>query len=353
MITYLFQCLRVICEPRAIFIRAAEQGGPTLLFGLQAFELLLAHPRLLIDAVMRAPAAPSVALMTLVQALVGQVSGPLLFILLVATAYNALARLYGRGADLWAVIGAMSCAWVPHSLCVAGLTTLHRMGVTSSAPDSAGLMLLPSIYGAIALYTLWHHGSIPSHSQALRAPLPAARAGAWAAGLLCGLAAITTSWHVFAQWPQMRPKLAGDILPHFELDAINAEPLDSRQLAGHVTLIDFWATWCGPCMKALPELERLHQNYHAQGLRVVAVNIETNNRAGIQSLIATQHLSLPIYQDTAQLAENMHVQLYPTSFLVDAHGRITDVYSGPAPAQKLEQRIEMLLQSAQSNAARR
>lgn len=339
-----YKVLRLICEPETVFLTAARTGGPSVLFGLIAFELVLTQPQMMLGACLRATGAPWVSIMTLVQALLGQVSGPLLLLLVVATAYNMLARICGRGADLWAVVGALSYAWVPHTLALTALAAVHRATIAQvDGAWASATMVLPVAYGAYALRTLWRKGSVTTHPPQMPRASGRARHAMLLVGAVLVLGVASTTWHVATHWQNMRPKLAGDTVGAFDLSGINTADITEQALIGHVSLIDFWATWCGPCMQTMPELERLHRAYGPRGLRIMAVNIEDNNQAGVQSVIDLGHLSLPVYRDDALLASHLHVHVYPTSFLVDQQGRIMHVYSGPADPKDLEARIVMAL----------
>ena len=59
-----------------------------------------------------------------------------------------------------------------------------------------------------------------------------------------------------------------------ELRGIDGEALDTRQLEGRIVLIDFWATWCAPCLAELPELQRLHEQHRSVGFEILGVNYD-------------------------------------------------------------------------------
>lgn len=68
----------------------------------------------------------------------------------------------------------------------------------------------------------------------------------------------------------------GDLPPNIVSKDINGENFDLRKMKNKVVLIDFWATWCGPCRKALPEMKELHEKYASKGLEIVGISADRN-----------------------------------------------------------------------------
>ena len=123
--------------------------------------------------------------------------------------------------------------------------------------------------------------------------------------------------------------------------AVNAEPAPDFTLAsnkdqniklseqlGNVVMINFWATWCGPCRKEMPELEKLYQRYQDAGFMMLGVNVETD-RAAAEQFIAKNPVSFPILFDLESTASKAYdVKAMPTTVLVDRDGNIREVYKG-------------------------
>jgi len=78
------------------------------------------------------------------------------------------------------------------------------------------------------------------------------------------------------------PLAAGTAAPAFATRTVGGRPLTLKSLRGHVVLLDFWATWCGPCRMATPTLQSLHGKFAGRGLRVVGMSLDdASTRAGI------------------------------------------------------------------------
>ncbi len=101
---------------------------------------------------------------------------------------------------------------------------------------------------------------------------------------------------------------------------------------GRVVLLNFWATWCAPCVREMPSLDRLQAALGARGLSVVAVSLDRAGKEVIEPFRARLGLKhLGLYHDPkAALFRAFGVSGLPTSFLIDRRGRIVGGYPGPA-----------------------
>lgn len=121
--------------------------------------------------------------------------------------------------------------------------------------------------------------------------------------------------------------------------ALTATLLDGRAIgwkdyAGKPVLLDFWATWCAPCRKSMPELQALHEKWSARGLVVLGLSIdESKDAAKVKKFVASRKLGYPIAMDAARgpTWERFRVQSVPATFLVDAEGRVVARWLGAAP----------------------
>jgi cytochrome c biogenesis protein CcmG/thiol:disulfide interchange protein DsbE len=116
--------------------------------------------------------------------------------------------------------------------------------------------------------------------------------------------------------------------------------LDS--LRGQVVLVDFWASWCGPCHRSFPWLASMHRKYGDHGLRIVAVNLDKDASAAAAFLAGTEAPFTVAYDPAGKVAEAFHVRGMPTSVLVGRDGRVIDSHIGfdPAKAEKFESLIQ-------------
>ncbi len=118
------------------------------------------------------------------------------------------------------------------------------------------------------------------------------------------------------------------------------------QQHGKVVLVDFWASWCGPCRQALPHYEALRQFYGTKGFEVIAVGVDQNPLDGA-ALLQTMHLSFPQVQDAqGKIAQAYALPAMPTAYLIDRRGIVRQVRSGfnKNDIEPLRQALEQLLE---------
>jgi cytochrome c biogenesis protein CcmG, thiol:disulfide interchange protein DsbE len=123
-----------------------------------------------------------------------------------------------------------------------------------------------------------------------------------------------------------------------------AAPLSVSNL-GHVVYLDFWASWCVPCRQSFPWMEILQDTYRAQGLEIIAVNLD-RDRADANKFLRRFHPPFEVrFDPSGELAEFYKVQGMPSSVLIDRHGvtRFTHVGFRPIDAPRYEAQVRELL----------
>ena len=145
------------------------------------------------------------------------------------------------------------------------------------------------------------------------------------------------------------PLAAGTRAPEFATQTIAGKPLSLKSLRGKVVLLDYWATWCGPCQMATPTLQSLHKQFGKQGLRVVGLSVDDQRSVGsvkpfVKHFGMTYLVSAsPSANGRAQYAYNVHG--IPSQFLIDKKGIVRWSQSGYSEneAQELPPLIKKLL----------
>jgi cytochrome c biogenesis protein CcmG/thiol:disulfide interchange protein DsbE len=100
------------------------------------------------------------------------------------------------------------------------------------------------------------------------------------------------------------------------------------EVAGKIVVIDFWASWCGPCKKALPTFIQLHQTYSPKGVVFLAISLD-ENKADMDGYLKKHPLPFASLRDTkGKFAESLGIEGIPTSMLLKADGTIHAVHEG-------------------------
>jgi len=124
--------------------------------------------------------------------------------------------------------------------------------------------------------------------------------------------------------------------PDFTLEAANAPAVAFHDLRGHAVLLNFWASWCGPCRSEMPDLQAIHETYRHQGLFVLGVNQEESASA-VSDLARQMGLSFPLLIDAdGAVGRAYKVTALPTSIFVDADGVIQKIHVGMMTKASIE-----------------
>jgi peroxiredoxin len=131
----------------------------------------------------------------------------------------------------------------------------------------------------------------------------------------------------------------------FKLPAVSGEEVTLQSFRGKVLLINFWATWCGPCREELPELVRVQEKFRKRGLAVVAVSVD-NDVENVRAFLRKYDIKLQALWDRRKkVADAYAVEKMPSSYIVDRNGIIRFVHYGYSPEElkRIEIEIDELL----------
>ncbi len=124
--------------------------------------------------------------------------------------------------------------------------------------------------------------------------------------------------------------------PDFTLQALNDSSYTLSKMDGKVVLINFWATWCGPCRMEIPEFNEMHKSYHEKGLEILGISV-SDNKKQLKNFAKSFAVDYPLlYGGTREMNKIMRdyggVNAVPSSFLVGKNGSI--VWSCPGAILK-------------------
>lgn len=137
----------------------------------------------------------------------------------------------------------------------------------------------------------------------------------------------------------------GDQAPESRFVLLDGQTLNTADLKGKVTLVNFWATTCVTCVKEMPSIVATYNKYHGQGLETVAVAMAYDPPQWVANFAQTRQLPFKVALDnTGEVAKAWgDVKLTPTTYVVDKQGRIVKRYVGEPDFAALHQLLEQLL----------
>ena len=136
---------------------------------------------------------------------------------------------------------------------------------------------------------------------------------------------------VFAATSLASSDLEGQVAPDFALKSSTGENLRLSEYRGDVVMINFWATWCGPCRQEMPLLDELYTRYERVGFSLLGVNIDDDSRRAMQ-MIEELGVSFPVLFDARkEVSELYEVEAMPVTVLVDREGNVRYVHHGYKP----------------------
>lgn len=137
----------------------------------------------------------------------------------------------------------------------------------------------------------------------------------------------------------------GEAAPSLALPDAQGATVALDALRGRVVVVDFWASWCGPCKRSFPWMSEMQRRYADQGLTIVAVNVDKRREDAAKFLALTPGAFTIVYDPTGASPTVWNVKGMPTSYLVDRGGRIVAIDAGFREESKdtLEARIKAAL----------
>jgi peroxiredoxin len=156
----------------------------------------------------------------------------------------------------------------------------------------------------------------------------------------CAMAAIVATTTALAAGGD-----AGGPAPAFSLTTLDGQAGALSQYKGQVVMVNFWATWCGPCQQEMPLLDQMYKKYKPAGFTLIGVNVDKEAPA-VKELLARKPVSFPVLLDPAnQVSKAYHVDEMPSSVIIDRKGEIRYIHRGykPGDENEYQDRIRQLI----------
>ncbi len=132
--------------------------------------------------------------------------------------------------------------------------------------------------------------------------------------------------------------------PAWAMPDLDGGTLTNADLAGKVVIVDFWATWCGPCKAAIPHLIELYDEYKDQGVEIVGVSLDRQGARIVEPFVNQAKINYPIVIGNAQVVQDFGgFRGIPTAFVISQDGKIVRKHVGFRPKEAYEKDIRALL----------
>jgi len=170
-------------------------------------------------------------------------------------------------------------------------------------------------------------------------------ARAW---LIVGLVVLVVSslwWTTRSYTPS---NLEGKKAPEFSLSDSSNQTKSLRDYQGKVVLLNFWATWCGPCVSEMESLEKLYQRFQGKEFTVLAVSLDEEGWKAIEEFLKKNPVTFPILLDQEMKTADLYgTYKVPETYLIDAQGNVVEKIFGPQDwaEEKWFKKIEGIISS--------
>jgi peroxiredoxin len=137
----------------------------------------------------------------------------------------------------------------------------------------------------------------------------------------------------------------GAIAPNFSLTTVDGEPVSLHDLRGKSVMVNYWVTWCIPCIEEMPVLEKLHREFQDQDFVMLSVNgIAQDDLSTVMNTLGEFEVTFPVVLDEGDAVYNeFQVRFMPTSFFIDPQGVIRHIQFGSTTEDGFRSTIEELL----------
>ncbi|HEY7915117.1 MAG TPA: TlpA disulfide reductase family protein [Blastocatellia bacterium] len=135
-------------------------------------------------------------------------------------------------------------------------------------------------------------------------------------------------------------------MPGLTLQDFDGKPVSAETLKGSIIVLDFWATWCGPCITEIPEYNKLQAKYADKGVKVVGVTLVSGAASEVKPFVARHNMKYTVLMGDDEQAYDFNIIGFPTTFIITPDMKIYKRYIGVTPKKsaQIEADIERLLE---------
>ena len=142
--------------------------------------------------------------------------------------------------------------------------------------------------------------------------------------------------------PSLPASEVAGVAPAFTLTDLDGKSVSLAEFHGKVVVLDFWATWCPPCKREIPDFIDLQKEYGSQGVQIVGIALDEPGK--VQAFARQNGMNYPVLLGSDEVSMRYgRIEGIPTTFIIDKSGKIVDTFEGFRPREAFETEIKKLL----------
>ena len=129
--------------------------------------------------------------------------------------------------------------------------------------------------------------------------------------------------------------------PNFNLKTADGKTIELKKLQGKVVVVNFWATWCGPCKAEIPGFLEVYKQYKSKGLEIVGISLDQDGWKPVKPFVEHYRITYPVVVGDSRLADAYGgIDAIPTTFVIDKKGNISTRHIGYMDKKTFEQLVK-------------
>lgn len=129
--------------------------------------------------------------------------------------------------------------------------------------------------------------------------------------------------------------------PNFKLMTVDGKTIELSKLKGKTVVVNFWATWCGPCRAEIPGFLQVYEKYKSKGLEIVGISLDQGGWNDVTPFVKKYNIAYPVVLGNQVVAKKYgNIEAIPTTFIIDKNGSIVDRHIGYMKMEDFENKIK-------------